>query len=195
MRFFQAFTLLLAQAQVVSAVQCGQWYSTDCLADTDIRYDKDASDAFFDQNPIWEKFNGFWNFTELTYDVFGAPSSAGLFDLELGFWGPGLPYNLFPSTGYVNVTITGSRFAQHNLWIYQPASEEFCSQEVPEGFANVVGNGTCGINGYSQAVEYFATTSYERDGSANMFPVSTGLSFDPDKFEGDSHEILPVDER
>lgn len=45
--------LFLNIAVASSAVPCGKWYTTDCLADSDIRYDASASNKIVDQNEIW----------------------------------------------------------------------------------------------------------------------------------------------
>jgi hypothetical protein len=51
-----AFILL-----VVDGVKCGGPLSSNCLGDSNIRYDPDAaSNAAVDQPPVWKKFQGYF---------------------------------------------------------------------------------------------------------------------------------------
>ena len=54
------FLLVLGTATAVQATQCGKWYSSDCLADDDVRYDEDYTNNLVDLNPIWGKAAGYW---------------------------------------------------------------------------------------------------------------------------------------
>lgn len=52
---FSAFTFSFADA-----VSCGGPLTSDCLGDSDIRYDPDVSNAAVDQAPIWKKYQGYF---------------------------------------------------------------------------------------------------------------------------------------
>lgn len=41
-------------------VECGRWCSSDCIVDSDVCYDRDASNVITDQNSAWAKFHGFY---------------------------------------------------------------------------------------------------------------------------------------
>ena len=52
--------VLLGTTTSVHATQCGKWYSSDCLADDDVRYDEDYTNNLVDLNPIWGNAAGYW---------------------------------------------------------------------------------------------------------------------------------------
>ncbi len=49
-----------------SAAECGKWYSSACVCDTDPRYCPDgengATDDIKDQHSIWKDYEGFYSF-------------------------------------------------------------------------------------------------------------------------------------
>ena len=45
--------LSFSTSSTVAAVECGKWYTSSCLAESDIRYDENASNDIKDQDDIW----------------------------------------------------------------------------------------------------------------------------------------------
>ena len=131
---------LLAVVHSVAALRCGQALTKECLGATDIRYNKDASNAAKDQAAVWVKMDGFFRGVG-RLRVNGADPSAGI---------PADPADGNPVSvrvvDYLNATIEGSRQYYHTYLmntVIRPA--------VQERFA------------------YF-TTSHEKDGSLLALP-------------------------
>lgn len=155
----------LAVVASSEAASCGDPLYNKCkLSDSDVRYDAEASNNLKDQDPIYEKLEGFWvgNYTFLTGEGITFPSS--LYDETYGF---GWPYKYGDYRGAINITIVGSRFYQHNYFFYPPASDSFCAENPnPEkGKSNVYGSGVCGVNGGFKSFDAFSTASHEKDGT------------------------------
>lgn len=162
--FYFAFLLatIASLPYASGAKKCGTWATEDCIGDTDIRYDPDASTDLLDLHPLYKGFEGLWigNFT--TYDSMKVPASPG--QVPPGPGGRGAnPYPGENILAFWNVTVSGSRFYQHDLYVYSPADEDFCAEELPEGFKNVQDDGECGVNGYASAGEVFRTSTHEID--------------------------------
>ena len=55
------------------AADCGLWYTSPCVCDTDIRYCKEgqngASNDILDQHPIWAHMQGFYEFEACTFTM------------------------------------------------------------------------------------------------------------------------------
>lgn len=149
-------------------------------SETDVRYDPDSSDNLKYQNPIWASYAGSFSASNFTYiadtnDKGGIFRQPELYNLTSG---SGWPYQRDVFIGYRMTTIDGSRFRSAGILVYPPAPAEFCSQEVPAGMANVIGNdknnpqntsGICGLNGNVVISENFGVSSYERNGEMNYF--------------------------
>ena len=74
---------------------------------------------------------------------------------------------------FVNRTIRETRYYEHVYHVYKPADSTFCTYNVPEESANVLGSGICGENGYVTVGEKFGTATFEKDGSIKLF-MTTG---------------------
>jgi hypothetical protein len=150
-------------------------------SDTDVRYDPDASDNLVDQAPIWAYYDGAYSSVNFTY-IADTSDSGGTFrqpELYNLTSGSGWPYERGVFVGARMVTITnGSRVRNVDVYIYPPAPQNFCAQDVAEGMTNVVGNNkenptnttaVCGVNGNVVFSESFGVSSYERNGDVNYF--------------------------
>jgi hypothetical protein len=157
------------------AVECGNWYSTNCLGETDIRYDPDASNIITDQNPAWSKFDGLYEATAINYGPDGLPKlpSQAVSGTELLTMGAP-----FTQTGYnmfINITLAGSRYYEQAYIAYPPAKTEFCNTVAN----NSIAPGVCGVNGMGGFFERFGTSSFEKNGQIVMLPLSfAGLEVD-----------------
>ncbi|KAL7562733.1 hypothetical protein ACA910_013235 [Epithemia clementina (nom. ined.)] len=146
-----------------SGTDCGKWFSSDCLAESDKRYDKSYTNDIKEQESFWKQYEGYWinEFLQLNNPITGqdllVPS---LLNPKNPI--PRVPYTL--RRGFYNESIVGSRYFSNRVYIYFPANETFCNQTVPEGFVNVIGNGQCGVNGYAKDAGLYGTSSYEKDG-------------------------------
>ena len=181
-------TLLLLGALSAGAVDCGKWYSNPCLAEADERLKRDGSDNIVDQAPVWGRLQGFWSYEVNAYFPDGEPHEPTLNNPDRPYLVGGFPYPYFPAVGFLNVTIDGPRMYQHRYIVHTPAPQEFCDPNVSfTSLVNVLGDGTCGVNGYSHASELFGTSSNDRDGSIVTLPII-----------GDSSEMYtsrPIDNR
>ncbi|KAL3927846.1 MAG: hypothetical protein SGBAC_012907 [Bacillariaceae sp.] len=158
----------------LTEVDCGRWYSSTCLAESDIRYDASTSDAIADQNPAWKKFEGFYEASATAYGPDGRVLEPSF--LEKGastFAADQTPYSQAPYKMFINITLSGSRL-----------------QVVPEGKQNVIPGGKCGLNGTSGFYERFGTSTFEKDGSVTMLPY--GSTFLGTKLRRESYVSLPA---
>ncbi|KAL3928314.1 MAG: hypothetical protein SGBAC_012704 [Bacillariaceae sp.] len=177
----------------LAEVDCGQWYSSSCLAETDIRYDATSSNAIADQSPAWEKFEGFYEAAATTYGPDGRVLEPSFLDEGAISLSPDqTPYSQAPYKMFINITLSGSRLYEQMISIYPPPSEAFCNQFVPEGKQNVLPGGECGWSGTSGFYERFGTSSFEKDGSVNMLPY--GSTMFGTKLDRESYVSLPAGE-
>ena len=148
-----------------SATECGQWYSSACVCDTDMRYCPDgangASDDLIDQHPFWKDYEGFYSYTIHTF-MFGLYSTADPTDY----------FKTFPAQGFMNQTIAGSRMYNHRYILMAPNPAADCTNPIPVFYPDWTGE--CGVNGHSNMQEGFGTTAPERDGT-----VVTTLALQP----------------
>jgi hypothetical protein len=178
----------------VMAVECGRWYSSECLAEEDIGYDDGASSTITDQAAVWGKLHGLYRSTVTGF----GPSGDKIQEAFYGFVNPdstSIPYPTAnpPYEQFINLTFAGSRHYQHRYSIFPPASADFCTQTVPAGLLNVFPPGTCGVNGFSIASEAYATSFYEKDGRTVIIPFGRTLFGLPiDRQQG--YVNVPVDE-
>ena len=155
------FLIQLLSSTVRAAKKCSTWATEDCIGDIDIRYDPDASTNLVDLHPLYKEMQGLWVGTFTNYD--GSNNVATIKQFSPG---PGRPENPYPQDSFLafwNVSVSGSRFYQHDLYVYAPADSDFCAEEVPPGNKNVLGDGLCGVNGYASAGEVFRTSTHEKD--------------------------------
>lgn len=158
-----------AASNSVDAIQ------THSLADSDVRYDKDTSNALVDQAVVWARASGYYRRTGRAFGPTGQPFSPVPFDPARGLGLGPRPYSQNPAYGFFNITNDGSRRYEHRITINPPASLDFCSQEVPEGFLNVLPGGTCGETGFAAFIEVYSTSTYEKDGSARRIAAVSSV--------------------
>lgn len=165
-----ALTYLIAQRHQVQASKCGDFFYNKCSSNSeDPRYDIAASINLQDQDPIWKKLEGFWIGNYTFYDGNGDVFPTSLYNEQYGY---GWPYDYNSYRGAINITISGSRYYQHNYFFYPPASKEFCAENSvpPLGMANAYGAGVCGVNGGFKSFDAFGTSSHEKDGTMHSLP-------------------------
>jgi len=170
------------------AADCGLWYTSPCVCDTDIRYCREgqngASNDILDQHPIWAHMQGFYKFEAYTFTM-------GL------YLGLNTQVQDNPFYGYLNHTIIGSRDYQHRYDVYPPADASDPTKCAPPR-----GPGppyqpffTCGVNGIATIFEGFATSTYERDGSlTTTSALSAGAVGDSREISEGTYKMVPVDE-
>lgn len=159
---------------VVEAVRCGTPLTTACMSDSDVRFDADYTKDLKEQDSRWANFEGYWK-VELTQ-----------VDMEGNFILPGhhdpngmstmKPYQMTPNLAFYNHTFLGSRFITNRYYIYKPAPQDFCDQPFEPPYVNVMGDGKCGVNGMARAAGFYATSSYDNDGSMNEIRAVDGYS-------------------
>jgi hypothetical protein len=159
------FLFLLPAA--ASAFSCGGKLTEDCLGETDIRYDEDASNTLTDQAPVYKITEGYYDCTQNFYDA-----TTGL-PLEDGS-SIGLPeHKVFPHYLFLNNSFFGSRTVWHRINVYENVNQ--------------------GAPGLAIIQEGWATSSYEKDGSMIQIGSSTGFT---DDFESQGNtNSYAVDDR
>lgn len=179
---------------MVESVECGHWYSNDCLADEDIRYDDEASNTITDQAIIWGKLHGLYRSTVTGFGPTGEKLEEGFFNLLNTGGTTSFPYSSAnpPYEQFINLSFIGSRHYQHRYSIFPAASTEFCNRTAPVGLLNVIPPGVCGANGISIASEAYATSSYEKDGRFVIIPFGRTLFGLPINRQG--YISMPVDD-
>eukprot|EP00571_Detonula_confervacea_P011588 CAMPEP_0172307012 /NCGR_PEP_ID=MMETSP1058-20130122/7953_1 /TAXON_ID=83371 /ORGANISM="Detonula confervacea, Strain CCMP 353" /LENGTH=472 /DNA_ID=CAMNT_0013019071 /DNA_START=72 /DNA_END=1490 /DNA_ORIENTATION=+ len=164
MKLSLSLVLLSGLISKANAVQCGTPLTTDCVADSDIRYDKEYSNDLIKQSPFWEHWEGLWRAECTTRDAEGNVISGAPYDEKTGTYGMGTPTNFDGQRAYSNITMVGSRLYQHSYIVTPPVPQETCqlfpASEVDE---------TCGVNGRIVLGEMYGTTTYEKDGTAHLF--------------------------
>lgn len=171
-----------------SGTECGKWYSSPCLCDEDVRYCKEgengASDDIQDQHPFWKKVGGYYRFTNYI-------NLQGLFPFPQN---PEFLFSNFPSVGYLNYTLQGSRSYYHQYRLEPLNPNVDCSMAVPVAAATGLKyDGECGINGRGTKFEQFATSSQERDGSMQSF--GSYIEDTDGKNYFNEYRIVPSDEK
>lgn len=151
-----------------TAAKCGQWFSSNCMCDSDLRYCPDgtngASDNIKDQHPFWKDYEGYYSYT-LNSFMFG------LYPAQDDWFLHGYSS---PTVGFMNQTIVGSRAYSHRYLLNAPNPNADCSTPMP-AYAPPGWDGTCGLNGVGFLQEGFGTSTPERDGT-----VTTTSALQPD---------------
>lgn len=150
---------------VAEAVKCGTPLTTECLADSDIRYDAGYTTDLKEQDPRWENFEGYWKAETFAVDNDGNPLQPKHFDPN--GMNQILPYEWHKRVGFYNHTFSGSRFISDRYYINKPAPQDFCDKPFDPPLLNVVGDGTCGVNGLLKTAGFYAVSSHENDGVMN----------------------------
>ncbi|CAJ1968215.1 unnamed protein product [Cylindrotheca closterium] len=186
-------TVTLKTDRRLSETKCGRWYSSRCLAESDIRYDPTASNAIADQNPLWKKLEGLYEASATAYGPDGrAIEPSFLKENAVSFSPDQMPYTQAPYKMFINITLSGSRMYEQMHAIYPPPPSAFCTQPIPEGMLNVILPGQCGLSGTSGFYERFGTSTFEKDGSLAMLPF--GSTMTGVKLDRKSYVSLPAGE-
>mmetsp|Transcript_9203 Transcript_9203/g.22482 ORF Transcript_9203/g.22482 Transcript_9203/m.22482 type:complete len:520 (+) Transcript_9203:47-1606(+) len=159
---------------VVEAVKCGTPLTTECLSDSDVRFDADYTKDLKGQDPRWINFEGYWKIELVAVDMEGneVPPNNKYNPNGSGH----LPYPYGRFMGFYNHTFLGSRFIASRYYIHKPSPQDFCDQPIEPPYMNVVGDGTCGVNGHAHSSGFYATSSHENDGHMNEIRAVGGYS-------------------
>jgi len=180
------FLLTSVVAPLTSAVECGHWYSKECLAESDIRYDDSISYNLKDQATIWNRLQGFYK-GEISYLRDGK-----ILITEASHMDPNavlpvqIPYEP-PFLDFLNITIQGSRAIFQIIATHQPAPASFCEQPVPQGMRNVHVGDVCGENGLAEVSFTGFAATYNKDGSAVSLPDESSLGLSSKVTAVDDH--------
>jgi hypothetical protein len=168
-----------------------KWWSNPCINRNDVRYNDAISPDISNLNPILSKPHGLWKGTFEVYD--------GNFTLEkpspaiMGLYPRGpRPY---ASTGeaFFNITIAGTRWEQHDIYVLGPAPQSFCDEyaNVTRPYSIVGDDGVCGENGSAYVADAFKTSTHEKNDI--LFGVSaTGIYLvDPSEDPQFSWTMIP----
>lgn len=185
--------VLLVLISKANALKCGTPLTTDCVKDSDIRYDPDYTNDLLKQAPVWEKRTGFERLVDTTRDGNGTGFYAVPYDETTGMYGTGPLTNLVGALSFENYTIIGSRTYKHIYVFTAPVPQEFCQGGPPEGTVDVNVGGEqqpiCGVNGRLIVGDSWGASTYEKDGSVQLFK---GLGW---WNAITSASIIPIDER
>ena len=67
---------------------------------------------------------------------------------------------------FFNITIAGTRWEQHDIYVRGPAPQSFCDENpiIPGSpFSNVGDDGVCGENGSAYVADAFKTSTHEKN--------------------------------
>ncbi|EJK74747.1 hypothetical protein THAOC_03558, partial [Thalassiosira oceanica] len=163
--------------QHCEAGKCGTPLYGPCLGVFDPRYNDSVSNNLVDQDPFWEDYTGYWIGTNENFAPDGTPRPPSFYDTRTK---QGIPYATdVPFLTFANRSVDGTRYYHHIAIVYNPANEEFCNQKLEGNQANVIGNGTCGINGHVAAVDVLGTSTYKKDSSVEIFWWTNGQGRGP----------------
>lgn len=193
MKLYMPTALALLLADSTAAVECGKWYSTACLGDTDHRFDPTFTISLIDQNKKWSHLQGYWKSSVQKFDAKFQPLQPKVFNPVDTRKSRGLPYTDSSSTNYFNFKFDGSRLTETVVQIYPPAPQEFCdtAQAAMEpGDLLVLKNGTCGETGYVVSSASYYTSNHEKNGNLRLvggysdllafsqfFPANDGIGY------------------
>lgn len=186
MRFFTAsaaitvnqliISSLLSMPASVQAVKCGRWYSTECKAKTDVRYDADYTNNIKEQDPIWSHFEGYWKRKVFQFDANFDPVQPNVFNPVDTRKSRGVPYPRSDYTSFQIFTTDGSRLTESLFNILEPAPEWFCNQtDLEPGDLTVLDDGVCGETGFASYSQSFYTSSHEKDGRLELIGGLNGI--------------------
>jgi len=165
----QGIISLLFMSTSIEAAKCGQGYSTECKAKTDVRFDATYTNDIKDQNALWSSFEGYWKRKVFSFDEKFVPSKPQVYNPVDTSKARGLPYKRDIHDSLVNYTIDGSRLTESIFNVYPPAPQSFCNrQDLEPGDLKVLGGGICGETGYASYVQAFWTSSHEKDGTLEL---------------------------
>ena len=122
------FQALHIKTQRKTMGNCSSYLTKPCLGLSDPRYDPNVSFNLIDQDVLWQNYAGFWGpFAERrnTLSDNNAPRKPSFYDPVKKV---GWPYESDLFTSYRYVSIEGTRLKKTTIYLYKPASEEFCSQ-------------------------------------------------------------------
>jgi len=160
---------LLSMPASIEAVNCGKWYSTDCKAKTDVRYDAEYTNNIKEQNPVWGHYEGYWKRKVFAFDESFAPSQPQVFNPVDTRKSRGIPYTRDIFDSLLNFTMDGSRLTESTFNVYSPAPEWFCNQtDLEPGDLTVFDDGVCGETGYASYSQNFYSSSHEKDGTLEL---------------------------
>lgn len=162
------------------------WWSNKCDNKDDIRYDPEVSPDISELHPLFSKANGYWKGSNTVYDgdfnvLELSPGIVGLFPI-----GP-RPYPSDDVAAFYNVTIDGTRWEQHDIYVHNPAPLSFCQETFLPPNAPLIlagGDGVCGVNGFVYAADAFKTSTHEKTNMINgvsgtgSYLVDTDASFE-----------------
>jgi len=156
--------------QTVSAIRCGEWFSHECLCETDIRYcEVDPSiDDILNQNPLWADLQGYYSYESTTFGL-GGTKITGTY------------------AGYLNHTIQGSVDYQHRYFVSPIIDPAICgtSEEPFLGVGFQLDDYVCGETGAGGVFEGWSTSTFERDGT-----LTSATTLNPDlNFPADDEDL------
>lgn len=151
------------------------------MADNDKRYDPKYPNDVAIQNPLWNDLAGLWVVQEKWFHGDGTPQVPTPFKPFTS----GFPYSRSEGfLSFVNATVSGSRYFEHKYSMNAPAPQAFCDEPLESGQANVLGEGTCGVNGRATWRDQYAVASYEKDGSLRNFRATSSSLKSPSDLSG-----------
>lgn len=169
-----------------------KWWSNPCDNKNDVRYNGDISPDISNLNPILSKPHGLWKGSYEMYDgnlnlIEPSPAIIGLYPL-----GP-RPY---PPTGeaFFNITIAGTRWEQHDVYVLGPAPQSFCDENpiIPGSRRSNVGDdGVCGENGSAYVADAFKTSTHEKNDILVGVSGTGSYLVDPSEDPGFSWTMIP----
>ena len=116
-----------------------------------------------------------------------SPGIVGLFPV-----GP-RPYPNDGVASFFNITIDGTRWEQHDIYVHNPAPLSFCQETFLPPNAPLIlagGDGVCGVNGFVYAADAFKTSTHEK--TSMIYGVSGTGGYLVDKDTSYQQTMIPV---
>mmetsp|Transcript_27669 Transcript_27669/g.57922 ORF Transcript_27669/g.57922 Transcript_27669/m.57922 type:complete len:468 (-) Transcript_27669:1397-2800(-) len=145
--------------RVVLGLDCGGALTEDC--NPDVRYKANSFINLAQQAEIWQKIPGLYRVEPFYFQDQATPCSDGS-ECTVSD-----EFDVFPFEGYVNITVKGTRYFQHAIYIMRGKAER---------------------NSYAVYRDFFGHSTFEKDGTAALL---ADLVEDPVNYPGG--QDLPID--
>jgi len=129
-----------------------------CIGDTDSRYNQDISYDLKEQDNFWNSLEGLFLEDAVLYYSDGTPAkdSSIVVPAQLG------TYDFSNGKGFLNVTVDGSRYYYHKYLMVKHNSD---------------GPGGMQLPGLVIPTEYYAASTFEKDGAATQMGLAQGFGY------------------
>ena len=120
------FAFTYTYITIGNSLSCNSPLTKPCLGEKDSRYNPNASNSLIEQNPIWEKYTGYWGPTQTNAQLSdGPPRQPALYNITSG---EGWLYKSDVFKGFRLTKVDGSRYTVQGIYIYELAPDSFVTK-------------------------------------------------------------------